>query len=76
MAASRQKHSSSMTDAMTSDEQVHCWCCKALIVVPSVDGVPATVFKVQDTLTDHMLCIVLVAQGLCKAERWRPPCVL
>eukprot|EP00892_Ulva_mutabilis_P003417 jgi/Ulvmu1/1447/UM011_0177.1 len=45
MAAPRQKFASGMNDGMMCDDQVHCWCCKALIVVPSVDGVPADVFK-------------------------------
>ena len=46
MAAPRQKYSSGTSDSMLSGEQVNCWCCKALIVVPIVEGVPANVFKV------------------------------
>lgn len=54
----------------TYDEQVHCWCCKALIVVPVVDGGPAAVFKVSTRL-HSMLCLspdllILTAAATCQ----------
>lgn len=64
MAAPRPKHSAGMNDAMMCDEQVHCWCCKALIVVPRVDGVPVDVFKVQDAVgTANLRSISAIAEA-------------
>jgi hypothetical protein len=55
MASMRQVGASRSDEMDGAENQVHCWACRALVVIPIVNGVQAGVFKVCTALREAQM---------------------